>query len=424
MEEPREGVLTVLISCQQHGNEPSGKEAALELARELVVDDGGLLDHMDLILVPQINPDGAQAGTRRNAADADLNRNHVMLSEPETTALHDLFLDWMPEVTLDVHETNVSQNQLDECGLPQGPHRAIRGRLQPQHRVRVFGPCRPIASSRRWGGAFVMPASAITSTWSAARRRRRDCASAPPTSTTAARAWASTTPCPFSSRANGGMTTRPTSDPVPKARWWRCGLSWRLLPQTQKKSSRTVSRARASLLVDADRIVFHPHPPGLCSGSRANDHPLPGLRPPHLGKPRGRTRELRAEGRPAAQRRPAMGLCDPGGTDGSHRSPRPPPYSLLSDSGQPCRQRWSAIGSTRSHEVTVEDKEADDIAASRTSRRARIAGRHGHRPGPAAGCQPHSVAPRTAVAVGAIWRTGRPNTSSSILSSRPVRSSR
>jgi len=115
-EAPGEDRLTVLISCQQHGNEPSGKEAALELARELVVDDKGLLDHLDLILVPQVNPDGSEAGTRHNAADADLNRNHVILSEPEVQALHDLFLDWMPEVTLDIHETNISKTSWMNVG--------------------------------------------------------------------------------------------------------------------------------------------------------------------------------------------------------------------------------------------------------------------------------------------------------------------
>ena len=116
MDAPRESKLTVLISCQQHGNEPSGKEAALELARELVVDDGGLLDHLDLILVPQVNPDGSEAGTRRNAADVDLNRNYVILSEPEARALYDFFLDWMPQVTLDVHETNVSKTSWMSVG--------------------------------------------------------------------------------------------------------------------------------------------------------------------------------------------------------------------------------------------------------------------------------------------------------------------
>ncbi|MCW8926096.1 MAG: DUF2817 domain-containing protein, partial [Xanthomonadales bacterium] len=96
----------VMIFCQQHGNEPSSKEAAMILARRLLGEDAGLLKKLDLILVPQVNPDGAEAGQRRNANDMDLNRNHVMLSEPESYALHQLFLDWMPEVTLDVHEYN------------------------------------------------------------------------------------------------------------------------------------------------------------------------------------------------------------------------------------------------------------------------------------------------------------------------------
>ena len=104
----RDGVLTVLVYCQQHGNEPSGMEAALVLAREMAADRLGVLDRLDLLLVPQVNPDGSEAGTRSNAAGADLNRNHVLLTQTEAVALHDVFLEWMPHVTLDVHETNVT----------------------------------------------------------------------------------------------------------------------------------------------------------------------------------------------------------------------------------------------------------------------------------------------------------------------------
>lgn len=102
----RDSKPLVMIICQQHGNEPSGKEAALIVARKLLSADSQLLDKLDLILVPQVNPDGSETGQRRNANDMDLNRNHVMLSEPEANAVHQLFLDWMPEVTLDVHEYN------------------------------------------------------------------------------------------------------------------------------------------------------------------------------------------------------------------------------------------------------------------------------------------------------------------------------
>ena len=62
------------------------------------------MTQLDLILVPCLNPDGSELKQRRNAADRDLNRNHVLLSEPETIALHRLFQQWSPEITLDVHE--------------------------------------------------------------------------------------------------------------------------------------------------------------------------------------------------------------------------------------------------------------------------------------------------------------------------------
>jgi len=104
----RDEKLVVLIYCQQHGNEPSGKEAALVAARHLVNEGEDLLEYLDLILVPMANPDGADMNQRRNANNMDLNRNHVILSEPESLALHSLFLKWMPEVTLDVHEFNAS----------------------------------------------------------------------------------------------------------------------------------------------------------------------------------------------------------------------------------------------------------------------------------------------------------------------------
>jgi hypothetical protein len=93
-----------LVFCQQHGDEPSGREAALLLAATLARNDSGILDRLDLILVPCANPDGAELRQRRNGRDRDLNRNHVLLSEPETQALHRLFQEWFPEIVLDVHE--------------------------------------------------------------------------------------------------------------------------------------------------------------------------------------------------------------------------------------------------------------------------------------------------------------------------------
>ena len=102
----------VLIFATQHGNEPSGKEATLILIRELATGSlQDVLEELDVLIVPLVNPDGAAKDTRRNANDMDLNRNHVVLSEPESLALHTLFLKWMPEVVVDVHESNCMSNR-------------------------------------------------------------------------------------------------------------------------------------------------------------------------------------------------------------------------------------------------------------------------------------------------------------------------
>ena len=97
--------IKVLIFAQQHGNEQSGKEGALLLAKALVKPENKyLFGRIDLVIIPQINPDGSEANQRRNGHEADLNRNHVIMTEPETMALHKLFDTYLFEVTMDVHE--------------------------------------------------------------------------------------------------------------------------------------------------------------------------------------------------------------------------------------------------------------------------------------------------------------------------------
>jgi len=97
--------IKILIFAQQHGNEQSGKEGALMLARDLLkTENEYLFDKIDFALVPQMNPDGSEKNKRRNGNDMDLNRNHLILTEPETIALHKLFNGYQFEVTMDVHE--------------------------------------------------------------------------------------------------------------------------------------------------------------------------------------------------------------------------------------------------------------------------------------------------------------------------------
>lgn len=97
--------IRVLLLAQQHGNEQGGKEGALLLIRELMKPENlYLFKRIDLVIVPQMNPDGSETNSRRNGNSMDLNRNHLILTEPETIGLHRLFDQYLFEVTLDAHE--------------------------------------------------------------------------------------------------------------------------------------------------------------------------------------------------------------------------------------------------------------------------------------------------------------------------------
>lgn len=97
--------LTALIYAQQHGDEPSGNDALLTILRNIANGEySEILEHLDLIIVPQVNPDGAENLQRHNAANVDLNRSHLILDGKETRPLRQLFHRWEPEIAVDVHE--------------------------------------------------------------------------------------------------------------------------------------------------------------------------------------------------------------------------------------------------------------------------------------------------------------------------------
>jgi len=96
---------TFLLVAAKHGNEQSAKEAALRLIRDLAVGElRPLLERVNVLVMPTANPYGNYRDQRRNEQDLDLNRDQVKLESPEAEAINRVFVDWMPEVTLDVHE--------------------------------------------------------------------------------------------------------------------------------------------------------------------------------------------------------------------------------------------------------------------------------------------------------------------------------
>ncbi len=105
---------TVYFLASQHGDEQSGKEAALLLIRELGMGKlKSLLNKVNVLIIPQMNPYGNEVDGRRNEHNLDMNRDHIKLEAPPVEAAHRVFRRWLPEVTMDLHEKGQSYYQLD-----------------------------------------------------------------------------------------------------------------------------------------------------------------------------------------------------------------------------------------------------------------------------------------------------------------------
>ena len=104
---------TALMICSQHGNEPAGREACLQLMRRLAFTSEprlvDLLARTTFLFVPNANPDGREADDRENADGDDINRDHIGLDTQEAQAMAGVVRDWEPDVAVDLHEYGPSQ---------------------------------------------------------------------------------------------------------------------------------------------------------------------------------------------------------------------------------------------------------------------------------------------------------------------------
>lgn len=121
----KSGKLVVYIQGNIHAGEVEGKEAMLELLRDLK--KGKHADwrkNLILLIVPIFNADGndmislynrpwqhgpvAGMGQRANAQGLDLNRDHMKLESPEVSSFVKMMNEYDPHVTIDLHTTNGS----------------------------------------------------------------------------------------------------------------------------------------------------------------------------------------------------------------------------------------------------------------------------------------------------------------------------
>jgi len=120
----RQGRPIAYIQANIHAGEVEGKEAMLAMVRDLAFDSQpNVLDSLVLIVQPIYNADGnealgpdnrrsqngpALAGTRRTAANINLNRDYVGADAPETQASLAMLNRWNPDLFMDLHTTDGS----------------------------------------------------------------------------------------------------------------------------------------------------------------------------------------------------------------------------------------------------------------------------------------------------------------------------
>ena len=104
------GPRRILLWSQMHGDEPSATPALLDLADTLLASDEpehrAILGGATLLMVPMLNPDGAELYTRRNAQAIDVNRDALHLSTPEGRLLKAVRDRFQPELGFNLHDQN------------------------------------------------------------------------------------------------------------------------------------------------------------------------------------------------------------------------------------------------------------------------------------------------------------------------------
>lgn len=105
------GPTKVLLWSQMHGDEPSATPALLDLADYLLRNRKSdsaslLLGRLTLIMVPMLNPDGAEVYTRRNRQGIDINRDALNLATPEGRLLKQLRDAENPVLGFNLHDQN------------------------------------------------------------------------------------------------------------------------------------------------------------------------------------------------------------------------------------------------------------------------------------------------------------------------------
>jgi hypothetical protein len=125
------GPVRILVWARQHGDEPICCAAAINALNYLLKrpDDPAartILDGATILLLPLMNPDGAQRFTRRNAQGIDVNRDARLAMTLEGGTLRRLKDEFSPSIAFNLHDmkprkSTSSEHELVALAVQAGP---------------------------------------------------------------------------------------------------------------------------------------------------------------------------------------------------------------------------------------------------------------------------------------------------------------
>lgn len=101
------GPKRILMWSQMHGNESTTTKAVLDIVNYIHLkckNANAILDNCTLLIIPILNPDGAERYTRVNANAVDLNRDAQHLSQPESKLLKSVYDHFNPDFCFNLHD--------------------------------------------------------------------------------------------------------------------------------------------------------------------------------------------------------------------------------------------------------------------------------------------------------------------------------
>ncbi len=104
-----DGPIKVLLWSQMHGDEPTATMALLDILNFFAIQKEDeiaktIRENLSLLIIPMLNPDGAERFTRRTAQLIDMNRDAAALRTPEAQILKDVQYKYRPQFGFNLHD--------------------------------------------------------------------------------------------------------------------------------------------------------------------------------------------------------------------------------------------------------------------------------------------------------------------------------